>query len=70
MTGHSTSSKSSKAESKPAGRGEAEERACCEPDERGSQTSAGDRVISVTPDGVFVFGPGANGGTSPPERRR
>ena len=42
MTGHSTSSKSSKPESKPPGRGEAEERACCEPDERGSQTSAGD----------------------------
>jgi hypothetical protein len=41
MTGHSTLSKSSKSESNPAARGEAEERACCQPDERGSQTAAG-----------------------------
>ena len=36
----------------------------------GNLTPAGDRVISVTPDGIFVFGPRPDGETRPPDRRR
>ncbi len=36
----------------------------------GNLTPAGNRIISVTADGIFVFGPSKPGGSSPPGRMR
>ena len=36
----------------------------------GNLTPAGDHVISVTPDGIFVFGPIPDDAKRPPERKK